>query len=89
PSERPSASARENEAIIPSLIDDPRVMRVVALSGGYSRDDANALLSKNDGMIASFSRALAEGLSDGLSDEEFNATLAVSIESIFAASASK
>ncbi|MEL6202898.1 MAG: fructose bisphosphate aldolase [Pseudomonadota bacterium] len=72
-----------------SLIDDPRVMRVVALSGGYSRDDANALLAKNAGMIASFSRALAEGLSDGLSDDQFNATLAGSIDSIYAASASK
>ena len=72
-----------------SLIDDPRVMRVVALSGGYNRDDANALLAKNDGMIASFSRALAEGLSDGLSDDQFNATLAGSIDSSYAASASK
>ncbi|HNS88148.1 MAG TPA: fructose bisphosphate aldolase, partial [Parvularculaceae bacterium] len=51
------------------LIDDPRVMRVVALSGGYSRDEANALLAKNKGMIASFSRALTEGLSAGESDE--------------------
>ncbi|MEO0543892.1 MAG: fructose bisphosphate aldolase [Pseudomonadota bacterium] len=70
-----------------SLIEDPRVMRVVALSGGYSRDDANALLARNDGMIASFSRALAEGLSHGLSDDEFDATLAGSVSSIYAASA--
>ncbi|MEL6920088.1 MAG: fructose bisphosphate aldolase [Pseudomonadota bacterium] len=69
------------------LINDPRVLRVVALSGGYSRDDANAHLAKNDGMIASFSRALAEGLSYGQSDADFDATLANSIGSIFAASA--
>lgn len=68
------------------LIDDPRVMRVVALSGGYSRDEANALLARNDGMIASFSRALTEGLSAGQSDEAFDATLAATIDSIFEAS---
>ncbi|HNR75972.1 MAG TPA: fructose bisphosphate aldolase [Parvularculaceae bacterium] len=68
------------------LIDDPRVMRVVALSGGYSRDEANALLAKNKGMIASFSRALTEGLSAGQSDEAFDATLAATIDSIFEAS---
>lgn len=68
------------------LIADPRVMRVVALSGGYSRAEANALLARNPGMIASFSRALTEGLSAQQSDEEFNATLAESIDSIFEAS---
>lgn len=68
------------------LIDDPRVMRVVALSGGYSRDEANALLSKNDGMIASFSRALTEGMSKGQSDDEFNAALGGAIDSIYQAS---
>jgi fructose-bisphosphate aldolase class I len=68
------------------LIDDPRVMRVVALSGGYSRDDANAMLAKNAGMIASFSRALTEGLSAKQSDAEFNAVLAAAIDSIFEAS---
>ncbi len=68
------------------LIDDPRVMRVVALSGGYSRDDANAKLRQNDGMIASFSRALTEGLSAGQSDAEFNAALGSAIDSIFEAS---
>ena len=68
------------------LIDDPRVMRVVALSGGYSRDDANAKLRENDGMIASFSRALTEGLSAGQSDAEFNASLGAAIDSIFEAS---
>ncbi|KQZ29513.1 fructose-1,6-bisphosphate aldolase [Mesorhizobium sp. Root552] len=68
------------------LIDDPRVMRVVALSGGYSRDDANAKLRENDGMIASFSRALTEGLSACQSDAEFNASLGAAIDSIFEAS---
>lgn len=68
------------------LIDDPRVMRVVALSGGYSRDDANAKLKQNEGMIASFSRALTEGLSAGQSDAEFNTSLGAAIDSIFEAS---
>ncbi|MGE0500972.1 MAG: fructose bisphosphate aldolase [Rhizobiaceae bacterium] len=68
------------------LIDDPRVMRVVALSGGYSRDDANAKLRQNAGMIASFSRALTEGLSARQSDAEFDAALASAIDSIFEAS---
>ena len=68
------------------LIDDPRVMRVVALSGGYTRDEANAKLAQNAGMIASFSRALTEGLSANQSDAEFNATLAATIDSIFQAS---
>src|SRR5262245_48179484 len=71
------------------LIDDPRVMRVVALSGGYSRDDANAKLKQNVGMIASFSRALTEGLSAGQSDAQFNAALASAIDSIFQASSVK
>lgn len=68
------------------LVDDPRVMRVVALSGGYSRDEANQLLSTNTGVIASFSRALTEGLSHGQSDVDFDATLAATIDSIFEAS---
>ena len=68
------------------LIDDPRVMRVVALSGGYSRDDANAMLAKNTGMIASFSRALTEGLSAGQNDAEFDAMLGSAIDGIFEAS---
>ena len=68
------------------LIDDPRVMRVVALSGGYSRDEANEKLAQNAGMIASFSRALSEGLSADQSDAEFDAMLAASIDSIFEAS---
>ena len=68
------------------LVDDPRVMRVVALSGGYGRDEANAILAKNTGVIASFSRALSEGLSAGQIDEEFNATLSTSIGTIYDAS---
>ena len=68
------------------LVEDPRVMRVVALSGGYPRDEANRLLSQNDGVIASFSRALTEGLSHGQSDAEFDAALAATIDSIFQAS---
>jgi fructose-bisphosphate aldolase class I len=71
------------------LIDDPRVMRVVALSGGYTRDEANAKLKQNDGMIASFSRALTEGLSAGQSDDQFNAALGNAIDSIFEASSVK
>ncbi|MET4102183.1 fructose-bisphosphate aldolase class I [Roseovarius sp. MBR-78] len=68
------------------LVDHPRVLRVVALSGGYSRDEANARLAQNRGVIASFSRALTEGLSAQQSDDEFNATLAASIDAIRAAS---
>ena len=69
-----------------TLIEDPRVMRVVALSGGYSRDEANRLLALNKGMIASFSRATAEGLSAQQSDAEFDAMLASTINSIYEAS---
>jgi fructose-bisphosphate aldolase class I len=68
------------------LVDHPRVMRVVALSGGYSRDDANRLLAQNTGVIASFSRALTEGLSAQQSDAEFDAMLAKAIDDIFQAS---
>ncbi len=68
------------------LIDHPKVMRVVALSGGYARDEANAILSQNTGMIASFSRALTEGLSAQQSDDDFNATIAATIDSIYQAS---
>lgn len=68
------------------LVDHPSVLRVVALSGGYSRDEANARLSRNTGVIASFSRALTEGLSAQQSDAEFDAALDASIESIFRAS---
>ena len=64
----------------------PRVVRVVALSGGYSREKANDILSKNTGVIASFSRALTEGLSAQQSDTEFNKTLGATIEGIYQAS---
>jgi fructose-bisphosphate aldolase class I len=70
------------------LIGHPRVLRVVALSGGYSREEANALLATNDGLIASFSRALTEGLKASMTDDEFDAALAASIASIYAASTS-
>jgi fructose-bisphosphate aldolase, class I len=68
------------------LIDHPKVLRVVALSGGYSRDEANVILARNPGMIASFSRALTEGLTAQQSDAEFDAALDTAIASIFAAS---
>ena len=66
--------------------DHPNLLKVVALSGGYSREEANRRLAQNNGMIASFSRALTEGLSAQQSDEEFNATLDASIQSIYDAS---
>ena len=68
------------------LMEDAHVVRVVALSGGYSRVEANEKLAKNHGLIASFSRALAQGLSVDQTDEEFNATLGKSIEAIYQAS---
>ncbi len=68
------------------LISHPRVVRVVALSGGYSRAEANRLLAANQGLIASFSRALTEGLQVSMTDEAFDAALAASIASIYAAS---
>lgn len=68
------------------LISHPNVARVVALSGGYSRDDANDRLRRNPGLIASFSRVLLDGLTAHQSDDEFNETLDASIESIYQAS---
>jgi fructose-bisphosphate aldolase class I len=68
------------------LIAHPKVLKVVALSGGYSRDDANERLTRNHGMVASFSRALVEGLSAQQSDDEFNRALDDSVGSIFEAS---
>jgi fructose-bisphosphate aldolase class I len=68
------------------LVDHPRVVRVVALSGGYSREDANKLLAQNAGVIASFSRALAEGLTAQQSEAEFDAALDSTIQSIYEAS---
>lgn len=68
------------------LMDDPRVVRVVALSGGYSRDEACDLLKKNPGLIASFSRALSEGLKADMSEEDFDRKMADSVEEIYEAS---
>ena len=68
------------------LVDHPNVVRVVALSGGYTRDDANDRLARNPGVIASFSRALTEGLSAQQSDDEFDATLDAAIKGIYEAS---
>lgn len=68
------------------LLEHPRVLKVVALSGGYSREDANEKLARNPGVIASFSRALLDGLRADQSEEQFNATLDEAIESIYAAS---
>jgi len=72
-----------------SLIEHPRVVRVVALSGGYTRDDACKRLAANHGMIASFSRALIEDLKHSMSDQEFDAALAKSIDEIYRASTVK
>lgn len=69
-----------------AFVEHPRVVRVVALSGGYSRDEANDLLARNHGVVASFSRALTEGLTAQQSDEDFNAALDASIGSIYEAS---
>jgi fructose-bisphosphate aldolase, class I len=71
------------------LAADPRVLRVVALSGGYSRDEACTLLGRDPVLIASFSRALLEGLTDGQTDEQFNAQLEASVEQIYRASVDK
>jgi fructose-bisphosphate aldolase class I len=68
------------------FIEHPRVVRVVALSGGYNRAEANERLARNHGLIASFSRALTEGLRVDQTDEEFNAVLDASIASIHQAS---
>ena len=76
----------EKDNLYSKCIAHKNVVRVVALSGGYSRDEANARLARNNGMVASFSRALSEGLSAQQSDAEFEATLDKSIGEIFAAS---
>ncbi len=76
----------EEDNFYSELAAHPKVMRVVALSGGYSREESNARLSRNNGVIASFSRALTEGLSAKQSDDEFNAMLDATIDSIAAAS---
>lgn len=76
----------EEDGFYQSLVDHPRVLKVVALSGGYSRDDANAKLSRNRGVIASFSRALSEGLGAQQSDADFDAALDSATGSIYTAS---
>jgi fructose-bisphosphate aldolase class I len=76
----------EQDGFYAELVEHPRVLRVVALSGGYPRDEANARLARNPGVIASFSRALVDGLQAGMSDEEFDRTLDASIGAIHAAS---
>jgi fructose-bisphosphate aldolase class I len=76
----------EKAGLYTPLTNHPRVVRVVALSGGYSRDHANEVLAKNPNVIASFSRALSEGLTAQQSDAQFDATLDSSIQSIYEAS---
>ncbi len=76
----------EQDNFYEPCVSHPQVLRVVALSGGYSREEANRRLANNHGMVASFSRALSEGLSAQQSDDEFNAMLDDSIESIVQAS---
>lgn len=77
----------ETDGFYAECVAHANVVRVVALSGGYSREEANARLSRNAGVVASFSRALTEGLSAQQSDAEFNASLDASIQSIYDASA--
>jgi len=76
----------EVDNLYADFVKHPRVLKVVALSGGYSRDEANKRLAKQNGMIASFSRALSEGLTAQQSDAEFNKSLDTAIESIYQAS---
>ncbi len=76
----------ETDGFYQELVDHPNVARVVALSGGYSREEANDRLARNPGVVASFSRALTEGLSAQQSDDEFNAALDSSVKSIYEAS---
>jgi len=76
----------EEDDFYADLVSHPNVVKVVALSGGYSREDANARLARNHGVVASFSRALSEGLSASQSDEEFDAALSATVQSIYDAS---
>ena len=78
----------ETDNFYAELVSHASVLRVVALSGGYTREDANAKLSRNNGMIASFSRALTEGLSAKQTDAEFNTMIGNSIAEIYSASIS-
>ena len=82
-------SSTAKPGLVQPLIDHPRVLRVVALSGGFSRSDACRELAKNPGMIASFSRALLEDLRQGMSDEEFDSSLKSAIDEIYEASTEK
>ena len=77
----------ETDGFYRELVDHPKVLRVVALSGGYTREEANARLSRNPGVVASFSRALTEGLSAQQSESEFDAMLDEAVGSIYEASA--
>jgi fructose-bisphosphate aldolase, class I len=76
----------DKDDLYAALVSHPKVVRVVALSGGYTQEDGNRRLRRNHGVVASFSRALVEGLSARQSDAEFNAVLDTSIQSIFDAS---
>lgn len=76
----------EQDNFYAECVNHPRVLKVVALSGGYSREEANARLGRNNGVVASFSRALSEGLSIAQSDDAFNGMLNDTIQSIFDAS---
>jgi len=76
----------EQDNFYAPCIEHPNILTIVALSGGYSREEANQRLARQNGMVASFSRALSEGLSAQQSDDEFNTVLDASIESIFQAS---
>jgi len=78
----------DQDGFYTELVEHPKVLKVVALSGGYSREEANARLARNPGVIASFSRALTEGLTAQLSEGEFDAALDASIKSIYEASIS-
>ena len=82
-------SLPEKAGLFEPLTDHPKVLRVVALSGGFARPEACAELAKNRGMIASFSRALLEDLRHGMSDAEFDAALGEAIDEIYSASTVK
>ena len=84
--EPPAPPTRQDLPFYADLIAHPNVARVVALSGGYDREEANVLLAQNPGLIASFSRALLDGLTAQQTDEEFDRTLDASIEAIYRAS---
>ena len=82
----PVTDLAASKAFYAGLVKHPKVLKVVALSGGYSRTEANERLRKNHGVVASFSRALVEGLSTRQSDEEFDAQLDSAIQDIYEAS---